>query len=89
MTHKETIAARLYPNGMPGLLSMKEFCMLLGVSRPTGLSIVRNYPEFTVPRGNTQYVSVGLYQRLTRDEDATASVMNFASGPDEPRRGTR
>ena len=47
---------------------MKEFCALVGVSRPTGLSIVREHPDYTVKRGNTQLVGVGLYQMLTRDE---------------------
>ena len=32
----KSIAANRYPEGLPGLLSMKEFCALIGVSRPTG-----------------------------------------------------
>lgn len=64
----KSIAANRYPDGLPGLLSMKEFCLLMDVSRPTGLKIVREHPDFTVKRGNTQMVGVGLYQMLTRDE---------------------
>ena len=64
----KSIAAIRHPDGLPGLLSMKEFCALVGVSRPTGLSIVREHPDYTVKRGNTQLVGVGLYQMLTRDE---------------------
>lgn len=64
----ENIAAKRYPEGLPGLLSMKEFCILMDVSRPTGLSIVRQYPEYTLKRGNTQMVAIGLYQKLTHDE---------------------
>ena len=66
----KSIAANRYPEGLPGLLSMKEFCALIGVSRPTGLSIVREHPDYTVKRGNTQMVGVGLYQMLSRDESA-------------------
>ena len=66
----KSIAANRYPDGLPGLLSMKEFCSLIGVSRPTGLSIVREHPDYTVKRGNTQLVGVGLYQMLSRDESS-------------------
>lgn len=66
----KSIEANRYPDGLPGLLSMKEFCTLVGVSRPTGLSIVREHPDYTVKRGNTQMVGVGLYQMLSRDESA-------------------
>ncbi len=66
----KSIAANRYPEGLPGLLSMKEFCALIGVSRPTGLSIVREHPDYTVTRGNTQMLGVGLYQMLSRDESA-------------------
>lgn len=63
-----TIAERKYPQGLPGLLSMKDFTELIGVSRPTALSIVKEHPEYTVKRGNTQLVGVGLYYLLTRDD---------------------
>ena len=66
----QTKAEIMYPDGMPGLLSMKEFGKLLGVSRPTALKIARAHPEYTEKRGNTQMVAVGLYQRLSRDEHA-------------------
>ena len=69
----KSIAAMKYPEGLPGLLSMTEFCTLMGVSRPTGLSIVREHPDYTVKRGKTQFVGVGLYQMLTRDESALFS----------------
>lgn len=63
-----TLAENRYPDGMPGLLSMSEFSTLLGVSRPTALSIVKRHPEYTVPRGRTRWVGVGLYYLLTRDD---------------------
>lgn len=65
-----TIAAKRYPEGLPGTLTVKEFCTLMGVSRPTGLKIIRRYPEYTEPCGNTQRIAVGLYLRLSKDECA-------------------
>lgn len=82
MASKKTIASIAYPEGLPGLLSMKEFCMLIGVSRPTGLKIVREYPEYTVKRGNTQMVAVGLYQMLTHDGTATLASKSGCSCED-------
>lgn len=63
-----TIAEKRYPDGLPGLLSMSDFGELIGVSRPTALSIVKKYPEYTVPRGRTRWVSVGLYYLISRDD---------------------
>lgn len=47
---------------------MSDFGELIGVSRPTALSIVKKYPEYTVPRGRTRWVSVGLYYLISRDD---------------------
>lgn len=63
-----TLAEHLYPNGLPGLLTVKALSELLGISRPTALSILHDYPDYTVKRGNTQFVSVGLYYLLARND---------------------
>lgn len=67
MKNPNTVAARLYPDGLPGLLSMGQFEKLMGVSRPTALKIVREFPEYLTPRGNTNLVGVGLYFLLSKD----------------------
>lgn len=63
----QTVAERRHPEGLPGLLTIKEFGELLGVTRLTAAKIARGYPAYTVPRGRTVWVMAGLYRLLTQD----------------------
>lgn len=78
MKNPTTVAARLYPDGLPGLLSMGQFEELMGISRPTALKIVKEFPAYLTPRGNTNLIGVGLYFLLSKDP-------SFSNGESEER----